>query len=551
MVGEAWGGQIRCPTLAAVNVSRRNVIFTLLWVLGSARLLRWWSGCKDSDIRTKRRDPDPGTSFLHNSAVLRLSASQEFFLSARWCAPPKPPKLVRRARLNHAEYAKKFHVPVKERVGVLWGWGEDIILANNHHYHASSPPPPTTTTTTTTNLHNRHYITITDVIPRVNTNDTWLSSHRVPGVSVVESFCLLTLKVAHPILVSLGRFGLGIDVRVQRSLEASSFAGMHAASPRANAKADAVVSVIEMTVSGGVRQDPNGAGGKERAVLVFRSPFYSTVLRQGLSRAAAAGSPTAVELPTHDNNDSGDGESNGGDCGAPRKAEGRREQGRGEANGKGRPAASSGIWPTVTESGVLFATADGAPRTTTSRSEPIRGDKDGLGDHWLEARIGSVLRAGARGGRCRVAVPHCTPRAVRIARASRRYLYARAGEEPSSGRGIAHEDDAALGYHARAEQLSSGLPVTQWLVRRGLGLGAAAAGGLAPAEEKDFQEVGREQGVLGGNRDTGHSSEVRRGNPLSEIGRSTEDRVGTTVTSSPSTTAGRPWAITHCGRDSS
>lgn len=78
--------------------------------------------------------------------------------------------------------------------------------------------------------------------------------------------------------------------------------------------------MIGVTVSGGVRQDPNGAGGKEHAVLVFRSSFYSTVLRQGLSRGAAGspGSLTAVEPPTQDNNDSGDGESNGGDGAAPR-----------------------------------------------------------------------------------------------------------------------------------------------------------------------------------------------------------------------------------------
>lgn len=53
----------------------------------------------------------------------------------------------------------------------------------------------------------------------------------------------------------------------------------------------------------------------------------------------------------------------------------------------------------LAEGDVLRATADDAPRARP-RSESLRGDKDGLGDHELEARVGSVLGAGACGGRC-------------------------------------------------------------------------------------------------------------------------------------------------------
>ena len=48
----------------------------------------------------------------------------------------------------------------------------------------------------------------------------------------------------------------------------------------------------------------------------------------------------------------------------------------------------------------MFGTVDTAPRATI-KSESLRGDKDGLGDPELEARVGSVLGVRARGGRCK------------------------------------------------------------------------------------------------------------------------------------------------------
>lgn len=60
---------------------------------------------------------------------------------------------------------------------------------------------------------------------------------------------------------------------------------------------------------------------------------------------------------------------------------------------------------------------------------------------------------------------------------------------------------------------------SSWLVRRGLGLGVAAAGGLAPAEEREFQEreVWQRVGCTGG--ETLNIARVKLGTPMSHHAR--------------------------------
>ncbi|KAH9001895.1 hypothetical protein EDB86DRAFT_2827645 [Lactarius hatsudake] len=287
----------------------------------------------------------------------------------------------------------------------------------------------------------------------------------------------------------------GAGGRVQRNLRLEA-TGMHVASPRAIAKADAVVM--------GAAKGRGYCAGKATIML-----HGYTALAGGRNEKASHGGRRrarlllGIRLTTK-----------------MIVAMGRREQGRREAGGMGRPAASSGIWPTVAESGVLIATTDGVARTTL-RSEPLRGDKDGLGDHWLEARIGSVLGAGAWGGSAGTRWLYLT---VRLAQCA---LLERLADifTPVQGRNqapveVSFDDDAALGYHLSNAFESSRLVSPCW-------------GHVQGSQSPSSWSVG-DSGLKQLRPGDLHllRKRVSRGH-----GRSTEDRVGTTVTSSPSATS--------------